>query len=96
MNIETFVTILLVVLCLGSAAVNFLHWRGRASERFVYFPTAGILRAANWAWIIASIVSALLFLLNVLPAVAFLAIGISWNVAAEFYSIWYRQAQRRP
>ena len=95
MTSETFLTLLLVVLCLGSAGVNFLHWRRRTDERFFYFPRAGVLRAANWVWLIASAVAALLTLAGFLSGIAFLGICLSWNIAAEFYSLWYRQVQRR-
>gem|GEM_PF-5474530 len=92
---ENVLLVLLLVLCLGSVAVNFLLWRRHTDERFFYFPTAGVLRAVNRAWLTAQVVSMLLNFVGFLPSIAFLAICTSWNIAMSLYSIWYRQTQRR-
>lgn len=94
MTTEILFTILLLILCLAGAAANFLHWCGRAGEKFFYFPEAGVPRVINTVWLIAVIASIFLSR-KILPFIALLAIVCSWQVVIAAYSIWFREKQRR-
>ena len=87
-------TIFLAIAVLGSTVVNLLHWRGRSDERFFYHPQSGWLRFAFNVWAVATIVSAVLFLLGLIPALAFVGVGMGLAIAQELYSIGRRHSQR--
>ena len=90
----TNLTIFLAIAVLGSVAANLLHWRGRTDERFFYAPQPGWLRFVSIVWTVATGVSAVLFLLGFIPALAFLGVGMGFAIAHELYSIGRRHSQR--
>ena len=91
MNIEA----LLSVLALSSVAINFLHWRWHAGERFLYFPASGRLRAVFIVWSIAPLVAGIMFVTSFVPGVVFLAVSVCFLIGQGCYSIWSRHRQRR-
>jgi CHASE2 domain-containing sensor protein len=79
---------------LGSLAANVLHWRGRSGERLLYLPAAGLLRLFFASWMIASPVTAIMFLLDVIPMLTFLGVSNSFCIAHQLYSIVRRHQDR--
>ena len=87
MNIPT----VLAIAVLGSLAANALHWRGRSGERFLYYPQSGLLQFVFAAWIIATVVTSILFLARVIPLFAFLSVAVGVTAAPQLCSIARRQ-----
>ena len=87
MNIPTILTIAL----LGSVAANFLHWRGRSNERFLYYPQSGSLR---FVMVVALFVATVSFMAGFISELAFLGVTFGMTITHELYSIARRQYQR--
>jgi hypothetical protein len=85
---------ILTIAVLGVGMLNFLHWRGPGEERFLYFPQTGWLRFIFAAWIIATFVTAILFLTGVISVLPFLSLTLGLSIAHVLYSIVRRRSQR--
>jgi hypothetical protein len=90
MNIPT----ILAIAVLACLAANALHWRGRRSERFLYYPGAGWLLILFVLWTAATATAAGLYLAGLIPGLTFLVVGLGMFITHELYSIIRRQQQR--
>jgi hypothetical protein len=88
MNIPT----ILAIAVLACLAANALHWRGRRSERFLYYPGAGWLLILFVLWTAAT--AAGLYLAGLIPGLTFLVVGLGMFITHELYSIIRRLVQR--
>ena len=94
-KLMTEIILILAILVLASFASNLMHWRRHASEKFFYHPASGWLRTMFTIWGVAMLLSAVLFLMGLIPSVALPIVGCGFGIATQFYSIWHRHIQRR-
>ena len=76
-------------------ALNLLHWRFRRTEKFFYFPTAGIPAKLYAALMVALFVTSVLFLAGIAPGILFTYIMYAYFAITQLYSIKTRNRIRR-
>ena len=83
---------LLAIAILACVITNGLHWYIRGGGQFQYYPASGWLRVLFFTWILFVGVSAVMYLLSILPAAAFLGLGVGLTCAQQIYSLLRRNS----
>jgi hypothetical protein len=93
------IVLLLAVLVLAGAAMNYLHWM-MYGQRFWYFPARGWLRAVFTVCNVVLLIGALLAIVGMMPVWEYFGWALGWVVVLELYCIRRRRKEitgaRRP